>query len=281
MTVQSFARMLCVMTRETDHTKIDHIMAPIPVAHLARPSGNHIAYRHLPASGFGSRLPGVMFLAGFKSDMRGSKVTALEEFCRSRGQAFLCFDYFGHGQSEGAFIDGSIGCWRDDALAVFDELTDGPQIVIGSSMGGWLMLLIALVRRARIHALIGIAAAPDFTEDLLLTELSAADRARLQAEGVLARPSAYGEDPYLITWKLIEEARRHLLLRGPIELDCPIRLLHGMADPDVPVAVALRLAERLTAGDLVLHLIKDGEHRLSRPRDLALLFQEVAALSGG
>jgi pimeloyl-ACP methyl ester carboxylesterase len=273
--------LLCVTTRETDHTKIDHIMAPVPVARLAHPSGYHIAYRCLPASGFGTRLPGVVFLAGFKSDMSGSKVTALEEFCRVRGQAFLCFDYFGHGQTGGAFVDGTIGRWRDDALAVLDHLTSGPQIVIGSSMGGWLMLLTALARRSRIHGLIGIAAAPDFTEDLIWSELNAADQAKLQAEGTLSRPSAYAEDPYVITWKLITEARQHLLLRAPVELDCPIRLLHGMEDPDVPVAVAMRLAERLTARDLILHLIKDGDHRLSRPQDLALLFQEVAALSGG
>ena len=254
-------------------------MAPVPVSRLAHPSGYHIAYRHLPASGFGSRLPGVVFLGGFKSDMSGSKVTALEEFCRARGQAFICFDYFGHGQTGGAFTDGAIGRWRDDALMAFDHLTAGPQIVIGSSMGGWLMLLVALARPSRIHALIGIAAAPDFTEDLIWAELSAADQAKLQAEGSLSQPSAYAEDPYVITWKLILEARQHLLLRGPIDLDCPIRLLHGMDDPDVPVAVAMQLAARLTASNLILHLIKDGDHRLSRPQDLALLFQEVAALS--
>ncbi|HEX9446872.1 MAG TPA: alpha/beta hydrolase, partial [Dongiaceae bacterium] len=148
-------------------------MYPSPVAQLARSPGYHIAYRRLAASGFGNRLPGVVFLSGFKSDMTGSKATALEEFCRERGQAFLCFDYSGHGQSGGAFIDGTIGRWRDDAIAVLDTLTDGPQILIGSSMGGWLMLLTALLRPARVHGLIGIAAAPDFTEDLLWQELSA------------------------------------------------------------------------------------------------------------
>jgi pimeloyl-ACP methyl ester carboxylesterase len=254
-------------------------MNPSPVAHLARSSTYHIAYRRLAASGFGSRLPGVVFLSGFKSDMTGSKATALEEFCRHRGQAFLCFDYFGHGQSGGQFTDGTIGQWRDDAIAALDSLTEGPQILVGSSMGGWLMLLTALQRRQRIHGLVGIAAAPDFTEDLLLTELSAADQAKLQKEGVLARPSAYSDEPYLITWKLIDEARQHLLLRGDINLDCPVRLLHGMVDPDVPFTVALRLAQQLTTNDLQVRLIKDGDHRLARPQDLALLFQEVAALS--
>lgn len=248
---------------------------------LARSPGYHIAYRCLPASGFGSRLPGVIFFAGFKSDMRGSKVTVLEEFCRARGQAFVCFDYFAHGDSEGDFVDGTIGRWRDDAVAVLDQLTEGPQILVGSSMGGWLMLLVALARRSRVRGLIGIAAAPDFTEDLVWAELSAADQAKLRADSVLSQPSAYSDDPYIITWKLIDEARQHLLLRAPIDLDCPVRLLQGMADPDVPVSVAQQLAQRLTTEDLILHLIKDGDHRLSRPQDLALLFQEVAALSAG
>lgn len=254
-------------------------MTSSSVARLAQPLGYHIAYRSLPASGFGNRLPGVIFLSGFKSDMSGSKVTALEDFCRDRGQAFLCFDYFAHGQSEGTFTDGTIGRWRDDAVSVLDQLTTGPQILIGSSMGGWLMLLTALMRPNRIHALIGIAAAPDFTEDLILPELSGADRAKLQADGILARPSAYSDDPYVITWQLIEEARQHLLLRQPIGLDCPVRLLHGMADPDVPYSVSIRLAECLTSRDVRIDLIKDGDHRLSRPQDLDLLFRHVTALS--
>lgn len=256
-------------------------MPPSPVTLLVRSPGYHIAYRRLPASGFGSRLPGVIFLGGFKSDMTGSKATALEDFCRARGQAFLRFDYFGHGESEGDFLDGTIGRWRDDALAVLDQLTEGPQILVGSSMGGWLMLLTALARRPRIHGLIGIAAAPDFTEDLIWLELSAADQARLQADGFLSQPSAYADQPYVITRKLIEDGRQHLLLRAPVDLDCPVRLLHGMADPDVPVTVATRLAQRLAGGNVIQHLIKDGDHRLSRPQDLALLFQELAALSGG
>jgi pimeloyl-ACP methyl ester carboxylesterase len=238
-----------------------------------------MAYRRQPASGFGEHLPGVIFLSGFKSDMSGSKATALAEFCRARGQAFLCFDYFAHGETGGDFAAGTIGHWRDDAVAALDELSDGPQILIGSSMGGWLMLLAALARPARIRGLIGIAAAPDFTEDLIFAALGEADRTKLQHDGRLEQPSAYSDDPYVISWKLIEEARQHLLLREAIPLDGPVRLLQGMADPDVPFAVALRLAEKLRSADVQLRLIKDGDHRLSRPQDLALLFDEVTALS--
>jgi pimeloyl-ACP methyl ester carboxylesterase len=238
-----------------------------------------MAYRRQPASGFGEHLPGVIFLSGFKSDMSGSKATALAEFCRARGQAFLCFDYFAHGETGGDFAAGTIGRWRDDAVAALDELSDGPQILIGSSMGGWLMLLAALARPARIRGLIGIAAAPDFTEDLIFAALGEADRTKLQHDGRLEQPSAYSDDPYVISWKLIEEARQHLLLREAIPLDGPVRLLQGMADPDVPFAVALRLAEKLRSADVQLRLIKDGDHRLSRPQDLALLFDEVTALS--
>lgn len=252
---------------------------PAPVARLARPAGYHMAYHRQLASGFGTRLPGVIFLSGFKSDMRGSKATALADFCRARGQAFLAFDYFAHGETGGDFADGTIGRWCDDAIAALDELTEGPQIVVGSSMGGWLMLLLALARPQRIHGLVGIAAAPDFTEDLIFAELNPADQLKLQQEGRLEQPSAYADDPYLITWNLIEEGRQHLLLRAPITIDHPVRLLQGMADPDVPFAVAMRLTQRLTSADVQLRLIKDGDHRLSRPQDLALLFDEVAALS--
>ncbi len=251
-----------------------------PARRLARGGDHEIAYRHLPAGGFGRRLPGVVFLSGFKSDMTGSKATALAEFCHARGQAFLAFDYFGHGQSSGDFTTGTIGRWAEDAVAVLDHLTEGPQILVGSSMGGWLMLLTALQRPERIQALIGIAAAPDFTEDLIWAPLPPAERSKLEAEGRLEQPSAYADDPYVITWRLIEEGRRHLLLRDTIALDCPVRLLHGMADPDVPFEVSLQLARRLASPDVQLRLIKDGDHRLARPQDLNLLFDQISALSG-
>ena len=225
--------------------------------------------------------PGVVFLGGFMSDMTGTKAVTVEAFCRSRGQAFLRFDYRGHGASSGRFEDGTIGLWADDALAAFDQLTEGPQILVGSSMGGWIALLTALARRERVAGLVGIAAAPDFTEDLLWPALSPDQRAALTRDGVLRLPSEYGDKPYSITLRLIEDGRRHLLLRSPIGLACPVRLLHGMRDPDVPWQRSLRLAEQLAAPDVRVALIKGGDHRLSREQDLKLLCRTLEELVGG
>jgi len=218
-----------------------------------------------------------VFLPGFRSDMTGDKATALAAFCASRGQAMLRFDYSGHGASGGRFEDGTIGIWAQDALTVLDRLTAGPVILVGSSMGGWLALVTALHRPERIAAIVGIAAAPDFTERLMWDAMTFEERARLTRDGILLIPSQYGE-PTPITWVLIEEGRTHMLLEGPISLDCPVRLLHGQADPDVPWETALRTADRLTSRDVEIVLIKDGDHRLSRPRDLALLRRTLAAL---
>jgi pimeloyl-ACP methyl ester carboxylesterase len=234
-----------------------------------------IAYHRTPG-----KSPGVVFMGGFMSDMTGSKALALEASCRQRGQAFLRFDYRGHGASSGEFEEGTIGAWADDALAAFDRLTDGPQIIVGSSMGGWIALLTALKRRKRVAGLVCIAAAPDFTEDLIWATTSPEDRARLQRDGVVRTPSPYSERPYAITMKLIEDGRRHLLLRAPIELNCPVRLLHGMKDPDVPWQRSLLLADRLTATDLRVILLKDGDHRLNRDQDLRLLTRTVGSLLG-
>ena len=220
-----------------------------------------------------------MFLPGFRSDMNGIKATALAGHCRSRDHAFLRFDYFGHGASSGDFRAGTIGRWLEDALAVIDRLTEGPQILVGSSMGGWIALLAALARPGRVKALIGIAPAPDFTEDLIWARLSEAQRRELLERGELAAASAYEADPIPITLRLVEEGRRHLLLRGPIRLSCPVRLLHGMEDPDVPYQTSLRLVERLTGTEAVVELIEDGDHRLSRPQDLTRLFAAVDAMA--
>ena len=239
---------------------------------LDRGDGTELAWIAQPGDG-----PTVVFLPGFRSDMTGDKATALAEFCAARGQALLRFDYSGHGASGGAFTDGTIGLWASDALTAIDRLTAGKLILIGSSMGGWIALLTALRRPERITAVIGIAAAPDFTDKLMWDAMTFEERARLNRDGILRVPSQYGE-PTPVTRALIEDGRRHLLLDNPILLDCPIRLLHGQADPDVPWEMALRIAERATSNDVQILLIKDGDHRLSRPEDLALLQRTLAAL---
>jgi pimeloyl-ACP methyl ester carboxylesterase len=239
---------------------------------LDRGDGVELAWTRTEGRG-----PTVVFMPGFKSDMAGSKALDLAAFCTARGQAMLRFDYSGHGASDGRFEDGSIGRWTGDALAAIDRLTEGPLVIVGSSMGGWIALLAALARAERVAGLIGIAAAPDFTETLMWEAMAPPERAALLREGVLHVPSQYGE-PYAITLKLIEDGRRHLLLNAPIRLHCPVRLLHGQQDPDVPWELALRIAERVESQDVQTILIKDGDHRLSRPEDLALLRRTLAGL---
>lgn len=241
---------------------------------LDRGDGVELAWARIEGRG-----PTVVFMPGFHSDMAGSKALDLSAFCAARGQAMLRFDYSGHGGSGGRFEDGCIGRWTEDALAAIDRLTEGPLIIVGSSMGGWIALLAALARAERVAGLIGIAAAPDFTENLMWDAMAPPERAALLREGVLHVPSQYGE-PYAITLKLIEDGRRHLLLNAPIRLHCPVRLLHGQRDPDVPWELSLRIAERVESEDVQVVLIKDGDHRLSRPEDLALLRRTLAALPG-
>jgi pimeloyl-ACP methyl ester carboxylesterase len=244
-------------------------------AYLRSPAGPRLAYLASPG-----RSPTVVFLPGFMSDMSGAKAAALSQFCAERGQAFLRFDYRGHGLSEGKFDDTGIDDWLQDALAIIDDLTEGPLILVGSSMGGWLAILAALTRQDRVAGLIGIAAAPDFTEELIWQQLSAAEQTTMMAEGAVLQPSEYGEKPYRFSRKLIEDGRKHLLLGKAIPLRCPVRLLQGMADLDVPFATALRIAEKLESQDVVISLIKDGDHRLSRDADLGRLCQMVADLTG-
>jgi pimeloyl-ACP methyl ester carboxylesterase len=240
--------------------------------YLDRGDGIELAWSKLDGSG-----PTIVFLPGFSGDMTGDKATALAAFCASRGQAMLRFDYSGHGASGGQFEHGTIGVWVRDTLTLLDRLTAGRLILVGSSMGGWIALLTALRRPERIAAIVGVAAAPDFTEKLMWEAMTFDERAQLMREGVLRVPSRYGE-PTPITRALIEDGRNHLLLDGPIPLDCRVRLLHGQADPDVPWELALRTAEQLAGNDIEIILVKDGDHRLSRPRDLALLQRTVAAL---
>jgi pimeloyl-ACP methyl ester carboxylesterase len=248
------------------------------IAQLQIDHGSFLAYRRRFASGDGAKVPGIVFLSGFKSDMTGTKASALDAFCQTRGLGFLRFDYSGHGASSGDFLDGTISRWFADALAAFDRLTEGPQILVGSSMGGWIMLLVALARPERIKGLIGLAPAPDFTEELIWRTLSEDERGKLIRDGKLAQPSEYSEDPYVITRALIEDGRKNLLLAGPIAIDAPVRLLHGLNDRDVPYQISLRLQALLAAPDVVVHLIKDGDHRLSRPQDLFRLCAAVDEL---
>ncbi|MEI6984749.1 MAG: alpha/beta hydrolase [Rhodospirillaceae bacterium] len=229
-----------------------------------------IAFHQLAGIG-----PGVVFCGGFRSDMTGGKALALESWARAGKRAFIRFDYQGHGASSGRFEDGTIGKWTGDAVAVLDRLTTGQQILVGSSMGAWIMLLVALARPERVAGLVAIAAAPDFTEDLVWGTLSAEQRLTLLDTGALQIPSEYTSGSATITNDLINEARRHLLLRDPIDLHCPVRLLHGMNDPDVPWQTSTRLANCLKSADVRLTLIKDGDHRLSRDQDIALLLRTV------
>lgn len=239
---------------------------------LDRGDGVSLAWKRLQG-----RSPTVVFFPGYRSDMAGEKARALAAFCAERGQAMLLFDYSGHGASDGRFEDGTIGTWTEDALAVIDRVSQGTLVLVGSSMGGWIALLAALARPDRVAGLIGIAAAPDFTEVLMWQAMSFEQRATLMQHGVIHVPSQYGA-PTPITRGLIEDGRNHLLLSTPIGLRCPVRLLHGQADPDVPWHMALRIAEQLDSADVQVTLVKDGDHRLSRPQDLALLRRTVASL---
>jgi pimeloyl-ACP methyl ester carboxylesterase len=240
---------------------------------LCRRDGATIAYRRVPGA-----VPGIVFLAGLRSDMTGTKASHLDAYCRSRGRAYLRFDYFGHGMSSGAFGDGTVGRWAEDAIAVLDELTLGPQILVGSSLGGWIMLLAALARPERIHALVGIAAAPDATEELLWPRLDADQRRELLAAGAVTLASEYDPAGYTYRLSLIEDGRRHLVMRGPIALDRPVRLLHGMRDASVPWQTSLRLAAQLTGRDVAVTLVKDGDHRLSAAPDLVRLTRTLDEL---
>jgi pimeloyl-ACP methyl ester carboxylesterase len=244
-------------------------------AYLERSDGPSLAY--LAQAG---GTPGVVFLPGFMSNMSGIKAVALAQFCADRDQAFLRLDYRGHGLTAGDLATTGIDDWLQDTLAAIDRLTEGPLIVVGSSMGGWLALLAALARPDRVAAVVGLAAAPDFTEELLWRQLTGAEQKTLMDDGVLYQPSSYGEQPYCFSRKLIEDGRRHLLLGKPIALRCPVRLLQGLADVDVPFATALRIADRLETEDVTVTLIKDADHRLSRDSDLGRLCQVVAELTG-
>ena len=227
--------------------------------------------------------PGLFWLSGYKSDMKGTKAAALARWAEDAGRAIVRFDYSGHGESGGVFTEGTIGRWLADALAVFEARCRGPQILIGSSMGGWLALLMVRALRQRqqigpasVAGLVLIAPAVDFTEELMWKRFPPAIKRELEETGVWARPSDYSPEPYLVTQQLIEEGRNHLLLGGMIETGCPVRILQGVEDPDVPWRHAVELVSRLASDDVVLTLVKDGDHRLSRPEDIERLIRAVA-----
>jgi len=236
--------------------------------------GRTIAYHQTKG-----KSPGVVFLTGFKSDMTGGKALILEDFCKSRGQAFLRFDYTGHGQSSGVFEEGSIGQWADDAMTVLDQLTSGPQVLVGSSMGGWIMLLVALARKQNVAGLLGIAAAPDFTRDLLWDVFTAEQKEHMKTDGYVDLPNCYDDqEPYRIAKPLIDDGWNQLLLDDEIPLDIPVRLIHGLLDDDVPWKTSLRIQERLASDDVEVQLIKNGGHRLSEDHDLDRLCRTLDAL---
>jgi len=230
-----------------------------------------LAYHRLSSQGDGTMRPGLVFLGGFMSDMTGVKATWLAEWAAARGRAFLRFDYRGHGASSGRAEDGCIGDWADDAAEALARLTTGPQILVGSSMGGWIALLLARRMPERIAGLVGIAAAPDFTEDAMWAGFTDDQRRAVMADGRIDLPSRYTEAPYIVTRRLIEDGRRHLVLRAPLALPFPVRLLHGTADPDVAPEVAWRLLRHIDCADARLTLIKDADHRLSDAAALGLL----------
>jgi pimeloyl-ACP methyl ester carboxylesterase len=245
----------------------------------AENSARRIAVRARAGTG-----PGLFWLGGFNSDMKGTKALALDAWAAEQGRACVRFDYSGHGESGGKFFDGTIGRWLEDSRAVFEQFCRGPQVVIGSSMGGWMALLLAreVAKRAggaSLAGLILIAPAPDFTEELMWKGFSPEIRQEIEQKGVWLRPSPYGDGaPYPITRALIEEGRNHLLLGSAIDVGCPVRILQGAQDPDVPWQHAFKLVQRLPAEDVVLTMIQDGDHRLSRPQDIARIIAAVAEI---
>lgn len=245
---------------------------------LTRPDNETLAYFiNGPARPEPDRV-GLTWLGGFKSDMTGTKATALADWAEKAGRRLVRFDYFAHGGSSGDFFEGTIGRWAGDALEAIDVLAKGPQVLIGSSMGGWIALLAALARPKRVKGLVLIAPAPDFTEELMWKNFSAQIRAEIVRDGVYHQPSDYDDEPYPITKHFIEEGRAHLLLDKPIPITCPVRILHGMADPDVPWEHSLRLIAALQSQDVTATFTKAGDHRLSEPADLKRLMETVEKL---
>ncbi|MDO6587547.1 alpha/beta hydrolase [Salipiger sp. 1_MG-2023] len=242
------------------------------ISHLDGPTAR-LAYAFTP----GAR-PTVVFLSGYKSDMEGTKAVHLEAWAKAQGRAFLRLDYSGHGQSGGRFEDGCIGDWAADAQAVIEAVTQGPLVLVGSSMGGWIACLLSQ-RLARVAGVVGIAAAPDFTEDGFWSEMTDAQKAEMMDSGVWYRPSDYGE-PYAVTRRLIEDGRRQLVLRKPLPMPYPVRLLQGTLDEAVSRDTALRLLDHIDGDDVRLLLVKGADHRFSEPANLALIEAAITEVAG-
>lgn len=238
--------------------------------YLDTPTGRRIAYARQPGSG-----PGIVFLGGFKSDMTGTKALHLQDWAARRGRAFLRFDYSGHGDSSGLFEEGAIGDWAEDARHAIETLTEGPQILVGSSMGGWIALLIARSMPHRVAGLVTIAAAPDFTERGFWAGFSEDQRQTVQRDGRIELPSDYADSPYVITRRLIEDGRDHLVLNQPLRLDMPVRMLQGTADADVPMSWALDLLDHADGRDIRLLLVKGADHRFSTPECLRAIERQI------
>ncbi len=242
---------------------------------LDRGDGERVAWRKVDGAG-----PTVVWLGGFMSDMAGTKAQALADWALAGGRAFLRFDYLGHGESSGAFRDGTISRWREDALAAIRELTEGPLVLVGSSMGGWISCLVAAVIPERLQALVLIAPAADFTEKLMKPGFPPEAFEALEKDGEWIRPSLYDDGGYPITRALLDDGARWSILDAPVPVDVPVRVLQGREDPDVPWLHALELANAIRSEDVVFTLIKDGDHRLSRPQDIARLLRAVEELVG-
>ena len=250
-------------------------MTDSPTSFLHRPGKSSLAYFRLEGES-----PGLMFLGGFRSDMSGTKASALEAHCRKVGRAYVRFDYGGHGESSGKFEDGTIGEWAADALAILDGVAQGPQVLVGSSMGGWMMLLAALARPERVVGLVGVASGPDFTADFKKNRLTEQMQKELDERGYVLHPPNIWEEPYPITRKLLDEGESHLLLQGEVDVTCPVRLIHGMRDETVLWETSLKLSRVLKSDDVCLTLVKDGGHRFSRDQDIELIIRAAEELAG-
>ncbi len=238
-------------------------MKDIAPQYLDTPSGRRIAYHQTKGDN-----PGILFLGGFKSDMTGTKACYLEQWARNQNQAYIRFDYSGHGQSSESFEDGTIGSWLEDTQQVLSQLTQGPQLLVGSSMGGWLSLLLARANPDRIKGIVTIACATDFTEKLLIPSLSEQQLETVTQLGKIEVPSEYDQQPVVISQVLLTEGHGHLLLNSTINIRCPIHMIHGLADEDVPWDISLQTLQQVETNNVSLELVKDGDHRLSKPTDL-------------